>query len=53
MVQDTGLEPVTFTMSRYRSIIEQYLDAPSAGIIADIHQPLALFKGAVIPEVKK
>lgn len=28
----------------YRSIIEQYLDAPSKGIIADIHEPLALFK---------
>jgi len=36
----------------YRSIIEQYLDAPSKGIISDIHEPLALFKGASVP-VKK
>ena len=43
-----GLAYETDFRQVYRSIIEQFFDAPSKGIIADVHAPLALFKGAVV-----
>ncbi len=39
-----GLAYETDFRQVYRSIIEQYLDAPSQGIISDVYEPLALFK---------